>query len=158
MIWVVPLLAALASAAVLRLAVRSSAPEAAPLALCLAAIWLLANAAWYYDAMWALPVVDWYVGCVALWHHAHGQKGWVALFVHAVAVRLILHVLEAFTGHQFHISYIHGLNATYAWMLALVAYGGHNGSIPDRFRDLLRRLRRLGSSTAHSFREMTDGR
>lgn len=157
MLWAVPVLAGFGCVAALRNARRSSEPEAMTLAWSVAAIAIVANAAWYCDAMWLLPVMDLYAGCMAL---TYGRsKKWVALFIDAVAVRLILHMLDALTGHSFLVAYIHALNATFAWMLLVVATGGHNGrSVSDYLRDLLRRLRRMGRAPAHSLREMNDGR
>lgn len=159
MLWIVPLLAGLGCAAVIYSSARSGNEPAEVLAWSLAAIAVIANAGWYYGAMWLLPVIDLHVGFIALWLHPHGQKKWVALFIHAVWIRLVLHMLDALTAHQFFVPYIHALNATYAWMLIVVANGGHNGRpIWRNFRDLLRRLRCVGRSPAYSFREMNGGR
>ena len=104
-------------------------------------IWALANAAWLANMLWLLPVFDLALGVALLNLWSTAQTRWVALLVHAVAIRLILHSLNALTGHLFFIAYVHALNATFVWMLVVVAStGGHNGSVTDRFRDLRRRL------------------
>lgn len=119
-------------------AIRFAAcPSARALAWSLLGIAIIANAGWYYKAMWLLPVIDMVAGCVALGFRAEGK--WVALFVRAIAVRLILHILNAATNGIFFNLYAHALNATFAWMLLLVAYGGDHEHRFDG-RDHLRRL------------------
>jgi hypothetical protein len=123
-------------------------------------VWALANAAWLSNMLWLLPVFDFGLGVVflQLWWMARAR--WVALLVHAVAIRLILHVLDGLSAHLFEVPYIHALNATFVWMIFVVASagGGHERPATDRRDAMRRRLRFLGGlRPAPASREMTDG-
>lgn len=128
------------------LAVRSRDTGARTIAGYLTAAWALANAMWLADALWLMPALDLGLGLVALhiWWLTGARR--VALIVNAVAMRLILHVLDALTGHVFLVSYLHALNATFVWMLVVVASSG-GGHVRNY---LLRRVRRIRSALSPS--------
>ena len=141
MVWVVPVMFGFALALASML-VRGHR-ESSMLSGHLWAVWALANAAWLANMLWLLPVLDLGLGVVLinLWWTTRAR--WVALLVHAVVIRLVLHVLDALTGHLFFVAYAHALNATFVWMIVVVAdAGGDHGS--RYFRDLLCRFRRMG--------------
>ena len=142
MIWTVPILFALGSAVSICLAARSRDPDAILLSWALAAYIPAANMVWYYAVWSALPVMDWMLGIISLVVWATRREKWVLFFTHCIAARLVLHVLDFLTVQQFHISYLHGINLTFAIMLALVA----NTGMGDAASDLLRGLRRLRAS------------
>jgi hypothetical protein len=106
------------------LATLSRDAVARHLACLLGAIWALATVAWMANALALLPMLDLWLGIAALQIWWSTPAHWLALVVHAVAIRLLLHVLDALTGHLFLIAYLHALNATFVWMLVVVAYGG----------------------------------
>lgn len=152
MLWVVPVLFGVALALTMWLA---DGREARIVAAYLVAVWALANAAWLVDMLWVLPVVDLGLGLalVTLWWAT--RASWVALVADAVAIRLMLHVLDTLTAHVFEVAYIHALNATFAWMLVVVALSG-GGHAADT---LLRGLRRIRASlSASPARRLTRGR
>jgi len=138
-------------------AVRSGDKDARIVAAYLVVVWGLANAAWLANMLVLLPLLDFWLGVIAVTIWWTTQAKWVALIVNAVAIRLVLHVLDALTGHSFLIAYIHALNATFVWMLVVVAYGGgHNGSgLADHMRRRFLRMVRVLRTT--SAREMTCG-
>lgn len=150
MIWLVPALFSVACAVTSWLALRSDARGAGSIAVSLFALWALANAAWVKDALWLLPVFDLGLAVLVLRIRLMTQARWVALVADAIAVRMALHVIEGVTGHLYHIAYLHALNATFAWMLVVVADagGGHARSTTDRLGDLRRRLLWLGGFRA----------
>lgn len=160
MIWLVPALYCIACAGALCLALRSGCRPAGIIAGLMFAVWALANAAWVKNALWLLPVIDLGFGALVLHIRLTTQAKWVAAVADAVAVRMVLHVLEGLTGHGFHIAYLHALNATFAWMLVVVADagGGHERSTTDRLGNLRRHLLRLGGLRAPaSAREVANG-
>lgn len=151
----VPILFGIGCAVSFSLAVRSRDADARLIAGYLVVMWALANAAWWANMLILLPVLDVWLGILALIIWWTTRAKWVALIVNAVAIRLILHVLDALTGHLFLVAYLHALNATFAWMLVVVASSGG-----DHVRDtLLRRFRRIrGVLSPASARGLTDGR
>lgn len=110
----------------------------------LTVVWALANAAWLYNCMWALPVLDWFLGALALITWWTNKSRWAWLFVQVVTARLILHVLDYLTGDLYLVPYIHALNATFVFLLVVVSYQGGRYD----FDNLLRRVRRLRSILA----------
>ena len=130
MIWTVPILFGLGCAAALRLAAHSRNDDAKHLAWGLVAVWACANLAWYINAMWLIPAVDWLFGMVAVVAWKVSGDRWLALLVQFTAVRLILHVLDALTGHAFLVPYIHGLNLMFTLQLLAVSYEGWADGIP----------------------------
>jgi hypothetical protein len=144
-LWLVPVLFAGALGATSLLVRRDPAFRA--VAAHLWVVWTLANAAWLSNTLWALPILDLGLGValIDLWWKVRTR--WVALLVHACSARLILHVLDAGTGHLFFVPYAHALNATFAWMLVVVAFGGgcdhrlDTDTLRRRLRDVRRALR-----------------
>lgn len=106
----------------------------------LAAVWAMANAAWQENLMWLLPAIDLGLGVAFLQLWGMTRTRWVALLVNAVAIRLILHILDMLTGHLFEVPYIHALNATFVWMLVVVASSG-SGHVRDTLLHRFRRFR-----------------
>lgn len=151
----VPILFGLGCAVSLWFAAQSRDPDAKTLAGALIIMWALMNTAWLLDAMWAFPLIDLGAGMTALTIWWARQTAWCALFAQTIFIRLELHMLDSFTGHAFLVSYIHALNATFAWMLVVVAYpgGGYASNA------LLRRFRYFRAVlSAASTRGVSDGR
>lgn len=154
MIYLVPALAFIGCIAAWWLA-TPNAEGTRTLALGNLFLWAGANLCWLSNNLWALPLLDLFLGGIAivLWWVA--PAAWLRFYTNMIAARLILHVLDVLTGHAFTVPYINALNATFAAMLVAVAYpGGWNGC-----RRLLRGVRRLGGflpSTAQ--RGMIGGR
>lgn len=140
MLWVVPVLALAGCVAALWFAAHSGEEGTVTLALGNLFLWAGSNLCWLGNNLWALPLLDLFVGGIALFLRWVAAGTWLHLYTQLVAARLVLHVIQALTGHLFTVPYIHALNATFAGMLVAVAYpGGRNGS-----HRLLRRLRFLG--------------
>jgi hypothetical protein len=64
--WVMPILFGIGCAVAVMAAARSSDAYARPFAYALAAVWALANAAWWINALWLLPVLDLALGIMVL--------------------------------------------------------------------------------------------
>lgn len=136
------------------LAMLSRDASARSVAGYLAVVWALANAAWRADMLWLLPMFDLGLGVAALAIWWAGRARWAALIVNAVVIRLVLHVLDAITAHVFLIAYLHALNATFVWMLVVVADAG-GGHVRDT---LFRRLRRIRGALSYSPGGLRNGR
>lgn len=133
----VPVLFGIGCAVCLWCAVYSRDVHARTIAGYLVTYWALANAAWQANMLLVLPVLDLWIGIVSVTIWWTTRARWVALVAHAAGIRLILHVLDGLTGHLFIEPYLHALNATFAWMLVVVASSGGN----HVRNTLLRRLR-----------------
>lgn len=154
---IVPILFGIGCAVAYGAAAYSRDKDTRSVAGYLVLIWAFANMAWYTNTLLFLPVLDMLLGMevVRIWWRT--QANWVALVANAVAIRLVLHVLDALTGHVFVSAYLHAINATFVWMLVVVAYGGgHNGSgLADHMRRRFFRMVRILRTT--SAREITRG-
>lgn len=151
-----PFLFGLGCAACLWCAVRSRDPDAKMLAGALTIMWALTNTAWLLDALWVFPLIDLTAGILGLHLWGVRRAVWLDAFCRTIFVRLVLHILDGLTGHAFLVPYLHALNATFAWMLVLVASSGGGHGILDF--DILRgRFRRLRSLWAASSARVTDG-
>jgi hypothetical protein len=140
MLWVWPLLFGIGCAVAMRCAPDHAART---IAAHLVVVWALANAAWASNMLWVLPVLDLGLGIASIQIGWATPAKWVALVVDAVAIRLVLHVLDGLTGHLFFVAYVHALNAAFVWMLFMVASagGGHGcNRLRYRIRDYLRSL------------------
>lgn len=143
----VPILFGISCAAACWFAAQSRDPDVRLIAIYLAIEWALANAAWYADMLVVMPVFDFWCGVIALVFWWTRKDTWIALIVHLVAIRLVLHILDYLTGHAFLVPYIHALNATFALMLVTVAWpGGRNAR--DTLRNSFRRCVRILSAKA----------
>lgn len=153
MIWTVPILLGIESAGATAVSALSGDDDATLLSTELAAMWALANLLWLYDGLQYLPALDWIVGVQAVVIATTRNEKWPRLFVLLIGARLTLHVVDYLTSHTFTVTYIHGLNATFALLVGIMFYvGGGNAS-----RDLLGHLHRLGDRLRNSLRAPTQG-
>lgn len=147
--FVVPALLGIGCAAALWVAARSNDVDAQLLAVELIAIWAIANMLWLIDGLVYLPALDWIVGVQALVIASVRDEKWVRIFVALIVLRLTLHVVDYLTAHAVLVSYIHGLNATFALLIVTVIYAG-SGHVRDT---LLGHLHRLGAGLRSAFRQ-----
>jgi hypothetical protein len=131
----VPILFGLGCAASVWLA----APEAKRFAWALLGVWAAANAAWFYDMLSLMPLLDLAVGVVAVKAWSIRRTIWLSVLIQLISARLILHILNYVTSGVFLVPYIHGLNLLFMLELFIVSSGGLCG---DCFH-LLRGLRRI---------------
>jgi len=127
--WTVPILFGIGCAVACMVAARSGNPDAKHLSLGLLAMWALANAAWYFNALVLLSALDWAFGTVAVVAWWGSNAKWIGWLIHLTLARLVLHVLDYATGHAFLVSYIHGLNLLFMLELVAVSYEGWRGGL-----------------------------
>lgn len=152
-LWVVPVLAGLACAVSALCAHRSGSHAARVLALGTGFIWATLNLGWLCNALWLFPIADLLVAIVAVGLSWLDRSIWLRTYVHLMALRLILHVLDGLTAQAFQIAYFHTLNATFAGLIVAVSLSGGI----THGRTVFHRLRGVRRPVSAAQREVSDG-
>lgn len=109
------------------LAIWLAAPEAKGFALGLLLVWAGANAAWFYNQMDILPVLDLAMGFYAVYRLRFKNTFYLWALTQLIGARLVLHVLDDLTGSLFIVPYIHGLNLLFMTELLVISHTGGLG-------------------------------
>ena len=144
----VPILLLIGCVAALALTTLADDPDRRSLAFGLALVWVAAMALWFTNRLDLLPILDWLIGMQAVAIARYRTEKWVRFFIALIALRLTLHVVDYLAGHAYLVLYIHGLNATFAFLLMVVS---HAGGVHARDH-LLGHLSRSRAGLRHSLR------
>lgn len=156
--WTVPILCGIGCAVALLVTAFSRDSDAIILAIAMGAVLVIANILWLTNQLWAMPVLDWYLGwlAVTIWWSAGTKEA--AILVHLVIVRLAAHAIDTLTGHAYLVTYLWVLNIAFALqLLVIISWGGRIGQLLDFGA---RCLRRLGGALLPSsaLRRLNNGR